>query len=136
MGEGGRKERRGKSPSFHNKASKKEGGKKIGKDKTHKTQEGREFWAPKSALGDQRLLGKAESYILSLVSFPQKGSKRWKQWAERDRTQSIPLRRYKLPWPQCSHFPHNYLGDNCTCLAQRSSQHELDDVSKSSKGGT
>ena len=87
MGEGGRKERRGKSPSFHSKASKKEGGeKKIGKDKTDKTQERREFWAPKSALGDQGLLGKAESYILSLVSFPQKRSKRWKQWAERDRT--------------------------------------------------
>lgn len=30
--EGGRKERRGKSSSFHNMVSKKEGGEKIGKD--------------------------------------------------------------------------------------------------------
>lgn len=71
MGEGGRKERRGKSLSFHNKASKKKGG-KIGKDKTDKTQEGHEFWTRKSALTHQRLLRKAESYILSLVSYPQK----------------------------------------------------------------
>lgn len=33
MGEGRIKERRGKSPSFHNKASKKEGRGKKGKDK-------------------------------------------------------------------------------------------------------
>lgn len=40
MGEGGRKERRGKSPSFHNKAGKKEGGGKIGKDKTGRRKDG------------------------------------------------------------------------------------------------
>lgn len=106
MGAGRRKERKGESPSFHNKASK-EGGKKS-KKRQLRQDPGKEPILNYQIYpwGSQRLLRKTESDISSLLSIPHKGSEWWKQRDERVTVNST--EKLEVALPQCSHFSYNY----------------------------